>query len=275
MPRYVSPPNQAALNARALVARDFLWIVARNRSTGAPESVGFWSDVGNISASVRNPDTGTVNTRTWYGSGTLIRISDIPLVSNLTVQTITIDMSQLDDLVEQAVRGYDCSQARVEVYRGLLDPNTRQLVDAAECLFVGFVDEISIDTPAENEEGSVVLTCTSHTQEMTRSNPSTRSHEDQLLRLWSDNFFQDAATVGEWELFWGRIKGKVGGGAGAGGAPAGASLTGKLMGAAPGVSAPSLGGALGWMPALPNVSGMPSSGGVPLPSGNFGGIPKR
>lgn len=209
MPRNISAENAAALAARRLVPRDFLWIVARDRETKGPQAVGFWSGVGNVSADVTNPDTGLPNTRTWYGSARLIGIDAIPIVANVTVQPIKIVMNQIDDLVQQAVRLYDCKQARVEIYRGLLDPDTHKLVAPAFCRFVGFVDEIEIKTPAENEAGSVTLTCNSHTQELMRSNPDTRSDSSQRLRSETDNFFQDAATVGEWEFFWGGKNGKV------------------------------------------------------------------
>lgn len=209
MPRNISAENAAALAARRLVPRDFLWLVARDRSDGGPQSVGFWSGVGDVTAQVVNPDTGLANTRTWYGSGTMIAIDAIPIVANVTVQPIRIVLNQIDDLVQQAVRLYDCKQARVEIYRGLLDQDTRKLVAPAFCRFVGFVDEIEIKTPPENEAGSVTLTCNSHTQELMRSNPDTRSDSSQRLRSATDNFFQDVSTVGEWEFFWGRKNGKV------------------------------------------------------------------
>lgn len=207
--RSITAGNQSALAARQLVARDFLWIVARNRSTGAPEQVGFWSDVGNVTAEVLSPETGTVESRAFYGSGTLIAISDIPLVSNITVQSVQIDMSQIDELVEQAVRLYDLKQARVEIYRGLFDPASRQPVAPAEPRFVGFVDEVQIRTPAEGDAGGVVLSCKSHTQEMTRANPDTRSDASQKQRDSTDNFYQDTAVVSDWELWWGAEKGVV------------------------------------------------------------------
>lgn len=209
MPRNISAANLAALQARQLVARDFLWIEARDRDTGVPVTDGMWSDVGNISAPVIHPDTGLPVTRDWYGSGTLVAIDDIPLVSNLSVQNVTIRMSQVSEHVEQLVRQYDCKQARVEIYRGLFDPASRQIVAPAECRFVGFVDEIEITTPSENAEGSVTLTCASHTQEMTRANPDTRSHATQILRDPNDTFFKDADTVAEWEIFWGSEKGVI------------------------------------------------------------------
>ncbi|RJG46496.1 hypothetical protein [Mesorhizobium sp. DCY119] len=207
--RNISAANLAALQARALVARDFLWITARDRDTGATFPYGFWSDVGDVSAPVLNPNTGLSVTRNFEGSGTLIQISDIPLVSNLTIQNVTIQMSQLDPAVENIVRGYDLKQAGVEIYRGLLSLETRQIVAPAFCRFVGFVDTVEITTPKENDVGSIVLTCASHTQEMTRGNPDTRSNDSQKIRSATDNFFADVTVVGEQEHFWGRQKGKI------------------------------------------------------------------
>lgn len=209
MTRYISPENLAALQARQLVARDFLWLVVRDRATGAQVTDGLWSDVGNVTADVINPDTGLVDTRDWYGSGTLVAIDDIPMVSNLSVQNVNIRLSQIDDRINDLVRLYDAKQGRVEIYRGLFDPNSRQMVAPAECRFVGFIDQIEINTPSENEEGSVTLVCASHTQEMTRGNPDTRSDATQKLRSSTDNFFQDTSTAGEWEVFWGTEKGNI------------------------------------------------------------------
>lgn len=207
--RHISATNQAALEARALEARDFLWLVARTRDTGVAVTEGLWSDVGSVSAAVINPDSGLSVTRDWYGTGSLVAIDDIPLVANLSVQTIEIRLSQVHERVERIVRDYDCQQARVEVYRGLFDPNTKQMVAPAECRFVGFVDKIDIKTPAEGEEGAVTLSCVSHTQEFTRSNPDTRSDATQRLRDPHDDFFVDADTATEWEIWWGSEKGKV------------------------------------------------------------------
>lgn len=209
MTRYISPENLAALQQRQLVARDFLWLVVRDRATGAQVTDGLWSDVGNVSAQVIDPDSGATVTRDWYGSGTLVAIDDIPMVSNLSVQNVNIRLSQIDDRINDLIRAYDAKQGRVEIYRGLFDPASRQMVAPAECRFVGFIDQIEVQTPSENEEGSVTLVCASHTQEMTRSNPDTRSDATQKLRSSNDGFYEDSSTAGEWEFFWGSEKGKV------------------------------------------------------------------
>lgn len=207
--RTLSAENYAALQARQLVARDFLWLTARDRDTGATFSYGFWSDVGDVSAPILNPNTGLAETRNFEGSGTLIEISDIPLVADLTVQNITITLNQIDAAVENIVRGYDLKQGACEVYRGLFDPVSRNIVAPAQNRFIGYIDQVELKTPKEGEDGGITLTCASHSHEFTRYNPSTRSHEDQLLRSNTDNFFTDVSTVGEWEFFWGQESGKV------------------------------------------------------------------
>ncbi|WP_411036168.1 hypothetical protein [Shinella sp. BYT-45] len=208
--RSISTRNLAAIQAGRIIARDFLWIRARTIDTGALSEHGFWSDAGNVSAPVLNPNTGLSETRNFEGSGTLISISDISLVANLTVQDVTIEMSQLDPASEAIVRGYDLRQAGVEIYRGLYNPATRQLVAPALCRFVGFVDEAPIETPEEAGVGKITLVCKSHTQEMTRSNADTRSDASQRRRSATDNFYQDVTTIGEVEFFWGKKSGKLG-----------------------------------------------------------------
>jgi hypothetical protein len=207
--RSLSAANATALADRRLVARDFLTLWPRVRATGAPQMVAWWSDYGDVSAEVVDPDTGLAVTRAFAGRSGLISIDDIPLVHNVTVQRVTIRLSAIEELAEQAVRLYDAKQAAVQIHRGLFDPATRLVVAPAFCRFVGFVDLVRIETPEEGGEGAMTLTCVSHTQEMTRANPATRSDADQRLRSATDEFFLDAATIGEVELFWGKERGKL------------------------------------------------------------------
>jgi hypothetical protein len=196
----------SALTLRTLVARDFLWIEGRDRDTGAAVTNGLWSDVGSVSVQVMNPETNSAVTRGFEGAGALVQIGDIPAVSSLTVQEVTIDLSQIAEQTDRIVRTYDVRQAKVQIFRGYFDPATRALIDPAQCRFFGFVDKVEIVTPKEGEPGKATLTCVSHTQEMTRSNPDTRSHDSQKLRVSSDTFYQDTAATGSWEIFWGRYK---------------------------------------------------------------------
>jgi hypothetical protein len=156
-----------------------------------------------------DPDTGGPVTRTYYGSGNLTSTSAIPLVANLAAQTVTIRMSQIHERVEALLRQYDADQAPIEIHRGLFSPETRQLVAPAFCRFVGRVDKADIKTPPQNKDGAAILTCRSHTQELTRANSDIRSHESQKLRLDGDAFFQHSSVVSSWEQVWGRNFGTV------------------------------------------------------------------
>lgn len=207
--RDISAGNYTALQNRILMPRDFIWFVVRDRTTGAAVTDGYWSDIGSIVADVVDPDTGGTSSRTWAGAGSLISISDIPLVSNLTVQNVTVTLSQVADRVNDLVRTYDCKQGRIEIYRGLFDPANRIMVAPAVPRFVGTIDEAPITTPRENEDGDVSLSCTSNTAELTRINSDTRSDASQKRRAASDDFFVDAAVVGTWQHFWGREGGPL------------------------------------------------------------------
>ncbi len=209
MTRALDSGSYTALQQRRLVARDFIWFVVHNRTTGAAVVDGYWSGTGSMTADIIDPDTGNTLTRTWAGAYALIQISDIALVSSLTVQTISVVLSQVSDRVNNLVRTYECKQGRVEIYRGLFDPETRLLVAPATPRFVGTIDEAPVTTPAEGGEGNVTLTCTSNTQELTRSNPDTRSDASQRLRSGTDDFLADVVVVGGWQHFWGRGQGPV------------------------------------------------------------------
>lgn len=209
MTKTLDSDNYAALQAGNLVSRDFIWFIVRDRDTGAPVTDGYWSDVGPITADVIDPETGGSQSRSFVGADGLISISDIPLVSTLTVQNVTITLSQVSDRINTLVRTYDCKQGTVQIFRGLFDPATRNMVGPAYPRFYGFIDQAPITTPVENDAGNVTLTCTSNTQELTRANSDTRSDASQRLRSATDNFYQDVAVVGTWQLFWGQATGVI------------------------------------------------------------------
>lgn len=207
--RVLDPAELAAIAARAVVARDFVWLTVRNRATGSPVGIGFWSDGGPREAECLDPITGAVETRTFNG-GALASIGDIQLVSDLSVRTVEVVLSGLDPAVSAAVNTHDPRGAPVQILRGYLDPTSRALVAPAKARFVGFVDEAPIVTAGEGEASTVTLRIVSHARELGRKNPDVRSHESQQKRLAGDDFFRDAGVVGEWEFWWGRKTGKAG-----------------------------------------------------------------
>lgn len=201
--------NQTALLGSVIMPRDFLEITVRDRTTGAAVIERLWSDRGNITASVQDPDTGGTTSASWIGTYGLVDMDAIPRVGNLTVQSIEIRMLAFGVDTDRIFRLYDPAQAKVRIWRGLLNTQTRKMVAAAEPRFFGFLDDLTLPTPKEGSDGWASLTCVSHAQEASRSNPDKRSDASQKLRNATDTFFASAATIGEQTFFWGQSKGKV------------------------------------------------------------------
>ena len=203
--RIIPASTQVMLEAQTLVSRDFMRITGRVRATGAPITENFWSDIGDVNAQVVNANTGLVEAYDFKGVGALIGLDPIVMVSNLTVQSVDLHFSQLDDRINELLRVYDIRQAAVEIYRAEYDPDTMRMVEPAEPRFVGFVDGAPVETPAEGGEGSIKLNCVSSAQELTRSNPDMRSHESQQVRAPGDDFYQDVTNVSDLVIFWGKF----------------------------------------------------------------------
>lgn len=203
----LSAENFEALKAGELIARDFAMFVVRDFATGAPVTDAYWSDDHDTTVHVIDPETGGSVEREYRAGGGLIAISDIPRVSTLTVQQVTITLSKVSARVNDLVRAYDCKQGTVQIHRGLYDPQSMRLVAPAYSRFYGFINEAPIRKPRENEPGDVKVICTSHAQEITRASADTRSDASQRRRNPSDNFYQDVAVVGGWTINWGRDAG--------------------------------------------------------------------
>lgn len=204
--RFLDPAEIAANVAGTVVARDFLTITVKDPITGNPSEVGFWSDGGEFTCLIKNARTGLVEARTFIG-GALQSIGDIELTSDISVRTVDIMLSGIDDIVIQATRAYDARNAAMAIYRGYFNPTAYELVAPAKPRFLGFIDEAPVDTPAEGGASTVTLTCVSHTRELTRRNPDVRSHESQILRKADDDFFRDTGVVADWDVAWGKEKG--------------------------------------------------------------------
>lgn len=199
----IKSANLAARGASRRAIRDLMIITVKNRSTGADKVFRFHSGAHDDTFSIFNPDTGNDETYAFKAAGAMIAVSQIPRVSNLTVQTVTIEMSGTADEVNQLFREYDARNAKVELYRCELDSFTKAQVEAAEPRFLGFVDTLPIRRPEFGGDVKLSLKCKSHSQELTRANYAKVSTERAKIRNANDNFFDDVASVGEWEVYLG------------------------------------------------------------------------
>lgn len=185
--RTMSSANLAALARgeivpRALVKLDML-----------EQTFGFWNDLGSIS----------VSGVTYVGTGALGAISALPSTTAMSVPNFTLTLSGLSDDVLAEFFNYTWHQRPVSVYLALLDPNTRALVDTPTLVASGRMDKASIKGGAD-AQSTLEIMCEDVSRRLTWSNPSVRSHGDQLLRANNDTFFQYVATAPQQQMYWGQ-----------------------------------------------------------------------
>lgn len=196
--------QRTAMSAGAVKFRDFAYFWPRDLDTGATVQFGFWSGIGNYSASVEDADTGAATTRSFIGGGNLLSISPIVYSMGFEAKSLQMTISGIAPAGVSMVRGYDMRRARVDIYRGIFTPGTLAQIDRAPCRLTGFVDGSEITVPEEGGEGGIILTLRQHTAELRRVSTEKRSDASQRLRDANDDFYQHTASVGDWEIVMGR-----------------------------------------------------------------------
>ncbi|MCI9864875.1 hypothetical protein RHIZ_02830 [Rhizobium skierniewicense] len=187
----------------SLATRKAVWFVVRNRQTGLKEGVGVWEGDEDVGLTVIEGENGATVTRPYVGGGNLVSISDIPRVSDFTIQQVTIDLSKIATMARKITREYDLHRAYVEIHDITLRPGTGMPAAPEEPAFIGIVDGAPIKTPRIGGKGSASIKVVSEVMRMlSRSNPEKASYEAQKQRD-GDEFFLYAGQIETWEIAWG------------------------------------------------------------------------
>ncbi|MBS3980842.1 MAG: hypothetical protein KGZ77_13785 [Rhodobacteraceae bacterium] len=193
--------NRVALSARILV-----WAVARNRSTGADESLGLWTGAQDASFTIGGTP------RTYAGAGSIMEIPPIVSQSGIAVRMQRISLSPLSPEVAALIRTYDARFAGIEIHRALFDPVTGVLVAEPHRLFKGIIDEVALPIDPKTGEVRCDVTIASSARYLTRTLPLKRSDATQQRRL-GDRFLRYVDVSGEVDVYWGENRppgGRVG-----------------------------------------------------------------
>ena len=179
------------------VAKLLVWISGRNRETGEIESLGLWDGDDD---QVINID-GTP--RTYNAGGSLISVAPIQTETGTDVRMQSISLSPINDAVIQAIRVYEPRLAPIEIHRALLDPQSGAVIGDAHPVFKGWVDEVSITTPAAGGEGSCDVRCASSARAGTRTLGLKWSDESLKRRGTRIARYADISGAERPEEFWG------------------------------------------------------------------------
>lgn len=187
----------AALSNPGIKVRQLLWITARNRGSGNPESIGIWTG-----EDVQNFTIGGV-ARTYYGGGSFISAGDMLSEVGLNVRRLSVSMSPITPEIEQVLRGYDAKMAPVELHLAFFSTETNNLVAPPYRIFKGWIDRFPITTPALNGQGEARLDLVSSARILTNGLALKRSNDSQNRRQSGDAFFRDVSISGQIQTPWG------------------------------------------------------------------------
>lgn len=180
-----------------------IWFSVKERGTGNPVGRGIWDGSEDLNYTVVSGVTGLPEARAYYGAA-LLSVGDIVCTTDMTVQSVTINLSQIADVAQQLIRQYNARLARVEIHTLYMHPETGMPV--GELLdWVGEIDKAPVKTPAIGGEGSIAIKTVSDIMSMlTRVNGRKSSFEDQRKHADGDEWSKYASTAGTWDVNWGQ-----------------------------------------------------------------------
>lgn len=185
------------------VERKLVWFVVKDRLSGAPVGRGIWDGSEDLSFTIASGLTGQNEARQYYGA-TLLSVGDIACTTDMTVQSVSIDLSQIADVAQQLMRQYNARLALVEIHTLYMHPETGMPVGAL-LDWVGEIDKAPIKTPRIGGEGSIAIQTVSDLMSMlTRVNGRKSSYEDQKKHGNGDEWSKYASTAGSWKIPWGQ-----------------------------------------------------------------------
>jgi hypothetical protein len=208
MVRILDAATQGAVRDRSrVIPRDFVLFTL---SEGATVTRYGFTNVGDdVAVNVVINGAGTVQSHTFYGDNApLASLDRIPLKIGLEVDTIQVVLNPLHPVVQLMARTNEAAlrTARVQIFRGYLDPNSMLLVANPRSRFLGMVNTAPEKVAGVGGQSIRTINVRSHTQEMTRTSPAKKSDETYKLRS-GDRFGQYGGTAGKWELWWGEVRG--------------------------------------------------------------------
>lgn len=194
-------PNemQLQLQSGVVVPRWLVWLSAKNRTTGALETAGFWTGEDELNVVIDGEE------RTYHGAGAMLNIGEQSYSAGMEIQYQRVQFSLVAPEVEQAVRGYDPRLAPVEIHLALFDPESGQLVNTARA-FRGWVEDapMSEKPTADGAVPTVELNLASSVRAGTKTVPAKKGPYSQRLRLETDRGRDYADLAAEVKVRWGQ-----------------------------------------------------------------------
>lgn len=195
------PDSAAFLAARSNLRADLLvWITARNRDTGAPEGIGFWT----------GPDHATFViggvARQYFGAGAMLAPDVLVYAQGPEIRRWSVTFSAVAPEVRAAYLTYEVRGAAFEAHQLLRQPITHAVVGTPRRIFLGEVEDVQARRAEFGQPSDVKITAASVQRRMTRTRTQTKSDESQQRRnnpLGPDRGRRFAVWTGQRKVSWG------------------------------------------------------------------------
>ncbi|NIZ12911.1 hypothetical protein [Phaeobacter sp. HF9A] len=181
---------------RGTDARVLLWIRARNRETGLPEVIGFWSGDDHQEFLIDG------ELRTYFGAGNVIGAPPIIVQPGFMVRNYRLKLPPFTDEVKTLMQTYEPRLAEVELHSCPLDIDTGAPLGTPLRRFKGFLNQ----APEERKKGGVSYTelvMVSHARLLTFGLPLKRSSAELQRRNPADRGREYIDTTAQWTVSWG------------------------------------------------------------------------
>jgi len=180
-----------------VMPRHLVWIEAKNRSTGATETAGFWNGADNRDFTIGG------ETRSYTGAGTLLQVGGIKGAVGLDVRMHQLSLSGVPQEVLDIIYTYDTRLAPIEAHKVFFDPVKGVTIGDPQRVLKGWVDEMDVPRPVDGQPGEVTLTVASASRALTRTLTTKKSDEAQRRISATDDFRKYASISGAVGVFWG------------------------------------------------------------------------
>lgn len=174
-----------------------LWVIARNRTTGADEPIGFWTGDDHRDFVIGG------QTRTYFGAGDVIDTAPVVAGIGMSVRHYRITLTAATDEVRTLLRDYDPRRGPAEVHVCPMDIDTGAPLGTPKRMIKGKVNKLAEDIGAKGKSNRLEMTITSNAQALTRALPLLRSNEELQRRNPADLGREYSNVAGEWVTQWG------------------------------------------------------------------------
>lgn len=175
-----------------------IWITARNRTTGLPETIGIWNGDDTVVLNIGGQD------RIYYGAGGLLDFDELKQEKGIVIHRLVGRFSAISAEIETALREYNSKFARVECHMIFYNPETDNVIASPYRFFKGWIDTAPIKTPAKGGQGVATINMVGHARILTRLISIKRSDANQRKRDTNDRFFENVSVTGTIITPWGQ-----------------------------------------------------------------------